>query len=399
MRIFLRGLVFFALLRLASNVFAYSIIIDASDIPADMLPECVDFISDTANKSYAIILPPAAEPWQKKIVRALDELAAFESVGSLYPVIWLAGVGTLGTSDADDIIVKSVIEYSVTGRENVSGLFVDAQMPDTETFQKMARAGIKKIYTLGTPGMYRDSVSGIYVISCKPFWKGETPDVPDENIPIYAKADSFDDLREIFNARSPEFPDLSGVFPPPPTDAGIILSGINLKLWDFFAQSRSTLEKYKNSGASRGEKLIPALESVYKLENISNWKDENNAANVLYGIADVYEAIGAPLPAAYADISNILFEELKELPVSVSESGMEYLVNAKDGYFTIGGSFNIPADVCEPLEFYWWNPSAGYSVKKDIDGGDLAKPVNFCLYLTDKCYFYASSDDGWQRLW
>ncbi|MCD6412597.1 MAG: hypothetical protein J7L54_00415, partial [Elusimicrobia bacterium] len=37
--------------------------------------------------------------------------------------------------------------------------------------------------------------------------------------------------------------------------------------------------------------------------------------------------------------------------------------------------------------------------REGVTGGEIADLANFSIILNDNCYFYASSPDGWQRLW
>jgi len=373
------------------KIFSYSILIDASGASYEQIPDCINFIVETRNLPYSIILPDKMEPWEKKIVNALGQKSDYRIVCRLEPQIWLQGVATLGVSDIDDVLMKIRRKFSGIFEEPLKEIFIGPQTIDEETAVRFSRHGIRTVYCGGATGNFK---SGVNILSCS---RADRAEDFSGNI-LYAKTDSFADLKKFLTENPPspfDFSERSSTRP----STGIILDSVNLKLWELFVQSRRAIEDYKNSGNASGEKLATVLEIAYSIEDLSNWRDSPRAGRIFRSVSDIYSLTGIKPPYEFGSVSDIFFEELKKLPVSVSEKGFEYSISDKDGFLYIEGSFDAALTASTPVEIYWWNPAMIFSAREGVGGDVLDSPVNFCLFLTDKCYFYSSSKDGWQRLW
>ncbi|MCD6312094.1 MAG: hypothetical protein J7M11_06520, partial [Elusimicrobia bacterium] len=108
----IRKLSFFLLFCLYGSAYAYSLLIDASDISSEQVPECVNFIAETRDVPYRIVLPDEMEPWEKRIICVLAEKSEFAVVCGLKPNVWMRGAATLGVSDLSDILAGNLMRYS-----------------------------------------------------------------------------------------------------------------------------------------------------------------------------------------------------------------------------------------------------------------------------------------------
>ncbi|MFH1958329.1 MAG: glucodextranase DOMON-like domain-containing protein [bacterium] len=373
------------------RIFSYSILIDASCASQEQIPGCINFIVETRDMPYSIVLPDGMEPWEEKIVHALGEKSNYRIVCKMKPQIWLRGVETLGVSDIDDILIKTGRRFSKVSGSPPGEIFIGPQTVDEETAVRIKRHGVKTVYCAAEAG---NSGVGLNVALCR---RVDNPAPAEGNI-LYDKTDSFDELEKFMKVNPPVPFDFSTPFSTGLVK-GIVLDSVNLKLWELFVNSRRALDDYKNSGSAEGEKLAAALEIVYSIEDVSNWKDNVNTGGIFRSISDIYNLIGTNPPYEFGSISDIFFDDLKELPVSVEVPGFEYSIGEKDGFLHIAGSFETAFSTSIPVEIYWWNPAMIFSAREGIAGAPLSSPVNFCLFLMDKCYFYSSSRDGWQRLW
>jgi len=356
----IRKLSLFFIFFLYSSAYGYSLLIDASSLASEQVPECINFIAETKDIPYSIVLPDEMEPWEKRIVSVLAGKSAFEVVCGLKPNVWMRGAVTLGVSDFSDVLAGNLIKYAKVSGSAVDEVFIGAQMPSEECFRVLAGAGIKTVFCIGTGAVAKHVPSSINVVSCSP--SPGIENAPD--MPLYYKVSGFDGLAKQLSANIPEEPETEPleVFS---SRGGIVLSDINLKMWEHFSQARKKLENYKNSGQADRAKLSAALEKAYAIEDLSNWIGESSAENVFYDVAGIYEAIEG------------------ELPLSVSEDFFVYTLSAEDGYMHIDGHFTSPVSTAVPLEF----------------GGQLGGPVNFCVSVGKKNIFYRSGQNEWERMW
>jgi len=376
------------------RIFSYSILIDASGAAKEQIPLCINFIVETRDLHYSIVLPDGMEPWEEKIVHALGQKSNYRIVCKPEPQIWLRGVETLGVSDVDDLLIKTGRRFSKFSGVPPGEIFIGPQTVDEATAARIKRRGVETVYCVSASGNSGVSVAGLNVAFCR---RTDNLQAIEGNI-LYGMPGPFDELEKFLKANPPQPFDFSKPSSPEPVK-GIVLDSVNLKLWELFGKSRRVLENYKNSGSAAGEKLAAALKIVYSIEDVSNWKDNVNTGSIFRSISDIYNLIGINPPYEFGSISDIFFEELKELPVSVESQGFEYSISDKDGFLHIDGSFEAAFSTAVPVEIYWWNPVMSFSAREGISGVPLSSPVNFCLFLTDKCYLYSSSRDGWQRLW
>ncbi len=390
----IRKLSFFLLFCLYSSAYGYSLLIDASSIASEQVPDCINFIADTKDIPYSVVLPDEMEPWEKRIICVLAGKSEFGVVCGLKPNVWMRGAATLGVSDLSDILAGNLIKYSQLSGADADEIFIGAQMPTDDCFRILNAAGIKTVFCIGEGFTAKHGPSSINVVSCFP--SDDIENARDKS--LYYKVSAFEGLAEQLSNNMPEEPERA------PQDVfsgrvGIVLSDINLKMWEHFSQARKKLENYKNSGRAERDKLSAALEKAYAVEDLSNWIGESSTENVFYAVAGIYEAIEEALPKNYASIAGMLFDELRELPISVSEDFFVYTLAAEDGYMRINGHFSSPVSTAVPLEFYWWNPAAGYSTRRSLDGGQLGAPVNFCISAGKNNIFYRSGQSEWERMW
>ncbi len=395
---------------LCGSAQGYSLLIDASAITSEQVPDCINFIAETKDIPYRILLPKEMEPWEKRIICVLAEKSEFGVVAGLSPNVWMRGVATLGVSDFRDILAGNLMRYSHLSGTDAEEIFIGAQMPPDECFDILARSGIKTVFRVGEAFVFKHGPSSIDIISCSS--RQDMANVSDE--PVYYKALSFDGLARQLADNMPEKAEsapwraesvrrqadaenaprevLSGA-------GGVVLSDINLKMWEHFSEARKKLERYKNSGRAERDKLSAALEKAYAAEDISNWIGEASLENVFYAVAGIYEDIEESLPKDFASGAEMLFDELRELPISVSEDLLAYTISSEDGYVRIEGNFSSSVSTSALLEFYWWNPAAGYSTLRAPDGGELRGPVNFCISSGENNVFYRSGQNEWERMW
>jgi len=379
---------------LCGSAQAYSILIDASDITAEHVPDAINFIAETRDIPYRIVLPDAMEAWEKRIICVLAEKSEFSVVASLSPNVWMRGVMTLGVSDFRDILAGSLMKHSRLSGVAADEIFIGPQTPSDECFDILERAGIKTVFNIGEGGVFKHGPSAVNLVSC--YARQDLLNAPEK--PLYCKALSFDGLAEQLAENMPV--KAEGAEPEVFSGAGgIVLSEINLKMWEHFAEARKRLERYKNSGRADRDMLSSALEKAYRIEDISNWTGEAALEDVFYAVAGIYEDIGESLPRNYASIAGMLFDELRELPISVSEDFFIYTLSSEDGYLVLDGSFAAPVSSSAPLEFYWWNPAAGYSTRRSLSGGDIKTPANFCVSIGDNSAFYRAGQNEWERMW
>ncbi|MEA2081523.1 MAG: glucodextranase DOMON-like domain-containing protein [Elusimicrobiota bacterium] len=390
----IRKLSFFLLFCLCGSVYGYSLLIDASGVPSEQVPDCINFIAATKDIPYRIVLPDAMEPWEKRIICVLAEKSEFGVVGGLNPNVWMRGVVTLGVSDLRDILAGNLMKQYQLSDSAAEEIFIGAQMPDEECFRILDAAGIKTVFCVGEGFSSKHGPTSINVFSCLP---AQSPaDAAD--LPLYRKVLTFDGFAEQLLNNKPTEPEIApgDIFH---TRGGIVLSDINLKMWEHFSEARKKLENYKNSGRAERDKLTVALEKTYSVEELSNWTEESSLETIFYAVAGIYEAIEEPLPENYATIAGMLFDELREIPISVSEDFFAYTISAEDGYMNINGNFSSPVSTAVPLGFYWWNPAAGYSTRFGVDGRELGSPVNFCISCGEKNVFYRAGQNEWERMW
>lgn len=379
---------------LCGSAQGYSLLIDASDIASEQVPDCINFIAETKDIPYRILLPKEMEPWEKRIICVLAEKSEFGVVAGLSPNVWMRGVATLGVSDFRDILAGNLMRYSQLSGTDAEEIFIGAQMPPDECFDILARSGIKTVFRIGLAGLFKHGPSSIDIISCSS--RQDLAHVGDE--PVYYKALSFDGLARQLADNMPEKAEnaprevLSGA-------GGIVLSDINLKMWEHFSEARKKLERYKNSGRAERDRLSAALEKAYAAEDISNWVGESSLENVFYAVAGIYEDIEESLPKNFASGAEMLFDELRELPISVSEDLLAYTISSEDGYMRIDGNFSSSVSTSALLEFYWWNPAAGYSTRQALNGGELQGPANFCISTGENSVFYRAGQNEWERMW
>ncbi|MFH2085124.1 MAG: hypothetical protein ABII20_07365, partial [Candidatus Omnitrophota bacterium] len=385
---------FFMLFCLCGSAQGYSLLIDASDIASEQVPDCINFIAETKDIPYRILLPKEMEPWEKRIICVLAEKSEFGVVAGLSPNVWMRGVATLGVSDFRDILAGNLMRYSRLSGTDAEEIFIGAQMPPDECFDILARSGIKTVFRIGAGGVFKHGPSSIDIISCSA--RQDLANVSDE--PVYYKALSFDGLARQLADNMPEKAEnaprevLSGT-------GGIVLSDINLKMWEHFSEARKKLERYKNSGRAERDRLSAALEKAYAAEDISNWIGESSLEKVFYAVAGIYEDIEESLPKDFASGAEMLFDELRELPISVSEDLLAYTISSEDGYMRIDGNFSSSVSTSALLEFYWWNPAAGYTTRQALNGGELQGPVNFCISSGGNNVFYRAGQNEWERMW
>ncbi|MBA3065372.1 hypothetical protein FP828_02665 [bacterium] len=392
----IRNLSFALFFCLYGRAYGYSLLIDASDISSEQVPECINFIAETKDIPYRIVLPEEMEPWEKRIISVLAEKSAFGVVCGLRPNVWMRGVATLGVSDFRDVLARNLMKYSQLSGSTAEEIFVGAQMPTDDCFRILSSEGIKTVFRVGDGFAAKHEPSLINVVSCLPSVNIENS----QDMPLYYKVSVFEDLAKLLSNNMPE------EFTREPQEpfnrsraTGIVLSDINLKMWEHFSAARKKLENYKNSGRADREKLSAALEKAYTVEALSNWIGEASAENIFYAVAGIYEAIEEPLPENYASIAGMLFDELRGLPISVSEDFFVYTLSAEDGYMNINGHFSLPVSTAVPLEFYWWNPAAGYSTRLAQGGGRLSGPANFCIVAAENNIFYRAVQNEWERMW
>ena len=179
----IRKLSLFFIFFLYSSAYGYSLLIDASSVGSEQVPECINFIAETKDIPYSIVLPDEMEPWEKRIVSVLAGKSAFEVVCGLKPNVWMRGAVTLGVSDFSDVLAGNLIKYSQVSGSAANEIFIGAQMPSEECFRILAVAGIKTIFCIGAGGVAKHVPSSINVVSCSP-----SPGIENaQDIPLYYK--------------------------------------------------------------------------------------------------------------------------------------------------------------------------------------------------------------------
>jgi len=378
------------LILFVSALSANTLIFDFSEYKGDT-DECLEFLLNNREKPFFAIMPENISMTEKRMLWVISQQDNFKVVEKLNPCIWLRGVSNLNVSDVEDVFIKNIRKLSQAEQLPQVALFIGHQIPDQSALDKLLYLNIDRIFCVWkTSSVY--SRGNLKIVVAK-----ETEEVPQADGIYYVKVEAIEDAQRFL-----EMPNLTvslkdaGKYP----DAGIILSGTNLKLWEMFAQARKRIEEYKNSGRVEREKLIKALELSYQLENLKNWREESFAVDIFKKIVEIYDLVGkGDVKISASKVSDIIFEEKKGTPLSVLESGIKYSVETENGYLLFKIEPEIALFSQTPVEIYWWNPQYFKTTEKLLDGEEGKSLSNFCISAGENSYFYITTDDGWQRLW
>ncbi len=395
MREIFRKLIFasFFPLLLVGNSCAYNIILDLSTLPEDSSGDFATFLSSNCDYPFGLILPQDLSLSQKKLAVSLGDHSQMFIVKKLSPQVWVRGVGTLDVSDVSDVILKEGREFSEYSSKPMSAIFIGKQCPPVGFLKKAKELGLKVVFAEGDGKIY--SSGAVPFIEAKP---ANSVNQLKGNEVFLLKPDDLTSVSEFFSKNPPKKFDYTASTVPLPS-SGIILGGVKLKLWEMFKRAREDIENYKNSGFAKNDNLLAALDIAYEIENVANWNNGVNPGKVYYLINDIYNTIGKPVPGQFGKLSDIIFEQISKLPLSVMEKDIQYRIREKGGFLYIDGKYNVSAGTMNPVEIYWWNPSCSFATKKSVEGEDMGKLANYALIFDGSCYFYASSPDGWQRMW
>ncbi|MCD6422960.1 MAG: hypothetical protein J7L42_02420 [Elusimicrobia bacterium] len=377
-------------LLFVTTVFANTFIFDFSEYKGD-IDECLNFILDNREKSFFLILPQNISMTEKRMLWVISRKYNFKIIEKLNPCNWLRGVSNLNVSDIEDVFMKNIRKLSQAEQLPEVAFFIGKQIPDQGALDKIGYLNIDRIFCVWKASCVY-SHENLKIVVAK-----EIDTIPQADGIYYVKVETIEKMHKFL-----EIPNLTvslkdtGKYP----EAGIILSGTNLKLWEMFAQARKRIEEYKNSGRVKREKLIKALELSYQLENLKNWQKQSFAVDIFKKIVEIYDLVGkGDVKISASKVSDIIFEEKKKTPLSVLESGIKYTVKTETGYLLFKIEPEVVLSSQTPVEIYWWNPQYFKTTEKLLDGKAGEFLSNFCISAGEKSYFYIATDDGWQRLW